>query len=297
MPGSRYGVGEWYGTPIEVVARRNNLQATADAALGARGAPPCPFDGLGKPCKKKGGVCSLRPFEEQDDGRGLPQAAPAIVCPKRFEQDTMVVRWLADILDYPPDATRVAREVPFMRSVATRKPAGKIDLVVARSEDDGQLRWCALEIQAVYFSGPGMSNEFRNMAAHTGPDLPFPTATRRPDWRSSSAKRLLPQLQVKVPTIRRWAAKMAVAVDRAFFDAIGGPSSQPNQDLDSGDIIWLVPEMYHETVADRFWLRRGHWEVQTLEEASNRLLAADTVPRTDFEAVLRDKLETLPRSA
>jgi hypothetical protein len=179
-----------------------------------------------------------------------------------------------------------------MRSVATRKPAGKIDLVVAQHED-GRLQWCALEIQAVYFSGPGMANEFRRIAAHAREGLPFPSATRRPDWRSSSAKRLLPQLQVKVPTIRRWAAKMAVAVDRAFFDAIGGPSDEASRDLDSGDIVWLVPEMHHDHAAGRFQLRRGHWEVETLEAASDRLLAADTVPRTDFEAVLREKLVPL----
>jgi len=28
----------------------------------------------------------------------------------------------------------------------------------------------------------------------------------------------MPQLQVKVPTLRRWASKLAVAVDRPFFE-------------------------------------------------------------------------------
>ena len=50
----------------------------------------------------------------------------------------------------------------------------------------------------------------------------------------------MPQLQVKVPTLRRWGKKLAVAVDRAFFDALGG-FSDPVQDLDEGEVLWLVP--------------------------------------------------------
>ncbi len=44
-------------------------------------------------------------------------------------------------------------DVPFMESAVTRKPAGKIDLVVA--SDRTKLQWCGMEMQAVYFSGPG----------------------------------------------------------------------------------------------------------------------------------------------
>ena len=92
-----------------------------------------------------------------------------------------------------------------MRSTSTRKAAGMIDLVVGRPSAD-TLAWYGLEIQAVYFSGQGMGSEFAQLRAR--PDHPrFPSAVRRPDWRSSSAKRLMPQLQIKVPTLRRWGAK------------------------------------------------------------------------------------------
>ena len=91
------------------------------------------------------------------------------------------------------------------------------------------------------------------------PTPPFPDAIRRPDWRSSSAKRLMPQLQIKAPTLRRWGSKIAVAVDRPFFDAIGGPSPAPSRDLNDGDIIWLAPELVRDGERNR--LVRGHWEV------------------------------------
>ena len=161
-----------------------------------------------------------------------------------------------------------------MRSTATGKWAGKVDMVVAH-DGNGQLKWCGLEIQAVYFSGPGMRSEFARLRA-SNENLPFPDAVRRPDWRSSGAKRLMPQLQIKVPTLRRWGSKMAVAVDAPFFDAIGGPSETPTQDLNDGDIIWLVPEL-QENAQGELTLVRGHWEVLTLEESEKRLLAAETV--------------------
>src|SRR5262249_29127554 len=70
------------------------------------------------------------------------------------------------------------------------------------------LRWCALEIQAVYFSGKSMGREFAAIAQHEGLAIPFPAAHRRPDYRSSGPKRLMPQLQIKVPHCdgggRRW---------------------------------------------------------------------------------------------
>lgn len=117
---------------------------------------------------------------------------------------------------------------------------------------------------------------------------PFPDSVRRPDWRSSSAKRLMPQLQIKVPTLRRWGKKLAVAVDQAFFGAIGGPSEPPIQDLDEGEVIWLVPKL-----SAQYRLQRYHWEMLSLDESSEKLQAARTVRRTEFETTLRSKLSPL----
>lgn len=85
---------------------------------------------------------------------------------------------------------------------------------------------------------------------------------------------------------------MAVAVDRAFFDKIGGPSPNPSQDLGDGDIIWLVPEI-RDDGRDGFHLTKGHWEVLTLEESEDKLLAANALKREAFEESLRARLEPL----
>ena len=279
---SRYGIGEWFGRDLLGLSGTERREL-AESALGDGSSQDCPFkDGK---CNKKGGVCTLRPYEQEEDGLGAATGSPVIVCPVRFEQDEIVLRWLADIVGIAHSEARVAREVAFMVGSTTGRPAGKIDLVLANEGED--LRWFGLEIQAVYFSGPGMDDEFRAIRdAPDGPP-PYPSSLRRPDWRSSSAKRLMPQLQIKGPTLRRWGTKIAVAVDKPFFDAIGGPSENPSHDLNDGDIIWLVPEI----VDGR--LTRGHWEVLTLEESSAKLLSANTVSRQDFEDVLSRRLRPL----
>ena len=48
----------------------------------------------------------------------------------------------------------------------------------------------------------------------------------------------MPQLQIKVPTLRRWGRKMAVVVDRAFFDSVGEMDNV--SDISNADIAWFI---------------------------------------------------------
>ena len=276
MTAPRYGIAEWYGHDLLGLSVPER-QRLAEAAQSARRLP-CPF--AGGNCTKPGGVCSLRAYSADGDRIAEPVGPNAVTCPKRFEQDRMLLSWLAEIVGFD-DGAMMAREVPFMIG-PTGTAAGMIDLVVAAETHN--LRWYGLEVQAVYFSGAGMGREFEALAADTGNAAPFPLAHRRPDWRSSSAKRLMPQLRVKVPTLRRWGSKIAVAVDQPFYDSISGPSLNPSRDLDAGDVIWLVSEAHEGR------LSRRHWEVLTLEATCEKLLAAEPVTRSAFEQTLRDKL-------
>ena len=175
-----------------------------------------------------------------------------------------------------------------MQSISTEKPAGKIDLVIGRTVSD-RLDWYGLEIQAVYFSGHGMSSQFDILCSDNEETPPFPDKVRRPDWRSSGAKRLMPQLQVKAPTVRRWQTKMAVAVDQPFFESMGGPGLDPSKDINDGDIIWLVPELVRDNETGTYRLTRGHWEVLTLEKSTDKLLGARSLTRETFEKNLIEK--------
>jgi hypothetical protein len=114
---------------------------------------------------------------------------------------------------------------------------GRIDNVLVHPSQD-PLEWCALELQAVYFSGQSMDNEFKMLAQDRTGALPFPAKHRRPDWRSSGPKRLLPQLQTKVPTIRTWGKKMAVVIDEAFYGSL--VSLDRERHLSNAEIAWFV---------------------------------------------------------
>lgn len=266
-----YGIAEWYGNDIRRLSP-SQRRACAQAALGRSPTPNCPF--AGHRCSKRGGVCSIRQY---------PDGEPVITCPTRFEQDQLLVHWLAEIVGFDIREARMAREVGFMESTASKgKPAGKIDMVIARV--NGGIQWYGLEVQAVYFSGAKMEPEFELLAGNSDRDPPRPVGKRRPDFRSSGPKRLLPQLQIKAPTLNRWGSKIAVAVDRPFFAYLGGPSKAPSRDVDNADVIWLVPEM------EGGRLRRGHWEAMTLPQSHEKLLAAKTINRAAFEATLRQKL-------
>ena len=290
MP-DRYGIGEWYGQQFLSLSPSQRRHLALVALGEANEIPQCPFQQGQPTCNKRGGVCSLHRYTHGKDGRlGDPVGGHVIVCPARFDEDRLLICWLAEIVGFSPEETLIAREVPFMQGTNTKRPAGKIDLVVAKTSNDVVL-WHGLEIQAVYFSGKRMQSEFDSLLYDTHETPPYPTAIRRPDWRSSSAKRLMPQLQIKAPTLRRWGSKVAVAVDRPFFESVGGPSPNPSRDLNDGDIIWLVPQIVVEGGHPR--LSRWHWEVLTLEASTEKLLAASTVQREAFERTLLSKLKPI----
>ena len=205
---SRYGTGELYGLDLCALPA-HGIRELASAPYKSQ---PCPFKAAlpGKPaprCNKKGGVCSLRLLKQGADGRVEGKGEPVVTCPNRFLEGNLVAEWVGETL-LGTSRPVVISELPFLMGEIQSEEGeegavGKIDEVLVNAEG-GALRWCALEFQAVYFSGKSMENDFRVMREWTGPGVPFPAVQRRPDFRSSGPKRLMPQLQIKVPTISRW---------------------------------------------------------------------------------------------
>ena len=228
-------------------------------------------------------------MDKAGDRLGGRVGSQTILCPQRFDQDDTILKHLADIVGFNESESFIAHEVPFMRSPTTNKAAGLIDVVLINGKDVHE--WYGLEIQAVYFSGPSMSTEFEILEHDNQSRPPYPRQLRRPDWRSSGAKRLMPQLQIKVPTLRQWGTKMAVAVDVNFFNAIGGVSGNSTHDINEGDIIWLVIGVSNEHA-----LEVRHWAVLSLEDSAAKLLAAKRIKRSEFETILHTKLQHLDRT-
>ena len=280
----RYGIAEWYGQPFTELspAQRSGF---AVLALGdTRSQPPCPFQEGRPPCSKSGGVCSIQRYADADGRIGEAEGAPVSTCPRRFEEGQLLVHWLADIAGFGEGEAMVAREVPFMPSTETT-----LNLVLARTANGQMTAWHVLDMQSATIDGAGVRSQFESSRDDRHARAPFPTEDMQPDWSSGRASLLL-KTGVKKHLLR-WGSKTAVAVDRPFFDAIGGPSPSFSRDLGDGDIVWLVPEIVRTDAG--FALARGHWEVLTLEASGEKLLAAETVKREAFEEALRARLRPL----
>ena len=282
----RFGIGEWYGHSF-VGLTRDERQAYAARTR----SQPCPFRMGGGPCTKTGGVCSFRLYED-DDGVAIPvsgaEAGLRVLCPRRFEEDMTIFQWVGEVV-LGTSKPAVATEIGFLRAEDGNTDVGRIDMVLANQEaDTATLNWCALEIQAVYFSGRSMSEEFTNIRNYEGEQPPFPGQTRRPDYRSSGPKRLMPQLQIKVPTLRRWGKKMAVIVDKDFFGALG--HMEEVGDLSNGDIAWFTVDFEEDQTNRRFRLVRDRVRFTTLERATEGLTGGSPVTLTEFEESIRSKL-------
>jgi hypothetical protein len=259
----------------------------------------CPFRGSDKDaiCTKDGGVCSLRLYERTGSAV-VPitgdRSAIRALCPQRFHEANAVSTWVGEVLLGSSTPT-IAREVGFLESEETVDGAGgedvgRLDMILTRSDlpKDHPMQWCALEIQAVYFSGREMAKDFRAIAADPGDGLIWPTEIRRPDYRSSAPKRLMPQLQIKVPTLRRWGKKMAVVVDRAFFDSMGKMDTV--EDSSNADIAWFIVDFRYVEAKKRFELARGDVVFTTLDEAVGGLTGGKPVSQSEFEKRILEKL-------
>jgi len=258
----------------------------------------CPFKTLDpndKTCTKEGGVCSLRLYRTEGKGDQVSDAAEHLgplvtTCPYRFQEAGTVFGWVGEILLGHKQPAIVGEVGLLERTVGSGdEDVGRIDSVLVHPRLES-LQWCALEIQAVYFSGTKMGREFAVLRNPKSLGVPFPVGHRRPDFRSSGPKRLMPQLQIKVPTLRRWGKKMAVLVDRSFFDSLG--EMDDVKDVSNCDIAWSVVK--YENRSGRATLAPDFVRLTTLERAVEGLTGGVPVSLEVFEARIREKVAGRP---
>ena len=279
-PGHRYGIGEWFGFSPAALPLEERRALLAARSL------PCPFRRDGGNCAKIGGVCSLRLYANRGGVAVPAENKLRVVCPRRFEESSSVFRWIgAEMLG--TGNPEVVQEVGFLRAESGDRSVGRIDMVLVRREKSRLLDWCAVEIQAVYFSGPAMGDEIKRLAeAQNSP--PFPAKIRRPDYRSSGPKRLMPQLMIKAPTLRRWGKKIAVVVDRSFYNALGNMKTV--SDLSNGDIGWFTVGFEESADGKQFRLVPDQLFVTTLEHATEGLTGGFPISQNEFEAEILTKI-------
>ena len=310
----QFGIAEWYGRLFRNLSGADRL-LLADSN---NTAIACPFISqvptLGPKsgnlaCNKPGGVCSLRNFHEPLAGGELTFGPITATCPNRFLEHATIVKHIGALV-LGSDQPLFAKELPFLRRPATAAAAaavaatedgmsapatgiedpgnedvGRIDLVFVHPHDPHE--WCAVEMQAVYFSGGAMAADFKKIKAHSGNDIPAPAKARRPDYRSSGPKRLMPQLMIKVPTLRRWGKKMVVVIDEPFFQAM--ETMKCVDHISNCDIVWIVVRFDEAQQVGEAQLVVATTAYTTLDDAVVGLTAGRPTTLPDFEARLASK--------
>lgn len=270
---------------------RQKLQQTLDEQL------PCPFKTAPySVCHKKNGVCSLRLYEEVDGAVAPVQGDRGQIralCPSRLHQDGTAFRHIGELILDDPDPL-MAGEVGFLAGdggldMDEGEDVGRIDMIIVKNNaaPGFPMEWAAAEVQAVYFSGAAMGIEGRHVINNHG-DLVMPAKRRKPDYRSSGVKRLMPQLQTKIPTLRRWGRKMAIIVDRSFYENMG--HMRDVEDLSNADIAWILIDFDWDPVADLYRARVGDVVCVTLEDAIEGLTGGRPVSKGTFEGRIRRKI-------
>jgi hypothetical protein len=199
-------------------------------AKSIRAAKQCPFRGA--KCHKSSkvdpiGICSL------SDGKEA-----AAICPVRFLEGDRIFRDAAQIAFGPHCEIGIFPEVRILRILADGKTGtkkiGKVDFLIGKIEHGKVMDFAAIEVQASYFSGTKIVPAMKHFLTHDKLDVAI--SDRRPDFRSSAQKRLMPQLQLKVPVFRRWGKKFFVVVDTKFFQSL--PTFKTTSPSNS-EIVWL----------------------------------------------------------
>lgn len=200
--------------------------------------PNCTKDSITNPL----GLCSIFHGEEI-----------SVTCPVRLRQNWMIAEQAASFFFAPGTKWTTLLEVRLKDKHG--RSAGNIDAVlVAYDEDEKIVDFGALEVQTVYISGRSVRRGFfdylmQDRQAYLSRNWEESRIRPpRPDYLSSSRKRLAPQLIYKGGILKAWGKKQAVAVHSAFYNTL---PVLVEVSPDQADIAWFIYDLIHDPVTHR----------------------------------------------
>lgn len=254
----------------------------------------CPFNNKVPNCTKDKanaplGVCSV-----------YEGAAVAVTCPIRFRQDWLIADDAASFF-FPPNANWTSL-VEVRLNDNQGKSAGNIDVVLVAYDQQGRItNFGSLEVQAVYISGNVRSpfeHFMQNPAMHKELNWLGQPNYPRPDYLSSSRKRLAPQLLFKGGIFHAWGKKQAVAIHRSFYNAL---PSLTEVDPAVADLAWLVYDLKLDESSNRYQLIKSKTVYTKFQPTMLQITTAVPGPVEDFvghlQAKLDEKLDNNPPDA
>lgn len=246
----------------------------------------CPFNNKIPNCTKDKaknplGVCSV-----------FHDGIPAITCPIRFREDWLITDDAASF--FFGDGTAWSSLTEVRLNDAHGKSAGNIDVVLVAYDDNGKIfDFGALEIQAVYISGnvrDPFEHYMKNPKAHAQMDWSTQPNYPRPDYLSSSRKRLAPQLLFKGGILHSWRKKTAVALNKSFFETLPPLKTVSKS---KADISWLIYDLrlVKEDGQERFTLTKIDEVFTEFEPALAAITTSSPGNIDDFMNLLQEKLD------
>jgi len=244
----------------------------------------CPFNNKVPSCTKDKaknplGVCSVYASQK-----------PIITCPIRFRQGWVIVEDAAEFFFNKKTNWTTLSEVTL--SDKDGKTAGNIDLVLVSYDSAGKiLNFGSLEVQAVYISGNIRTPfEYYMEACKNRKDFDWKGKPNypKPDFLSSSRKRLVPQIIYKGGIFKSWNKKQAIALQTEFFETL---PDLPQVKKEQADMVWLLYDLKYNEKTKRYCLCKSKTIYTQFAPALDKITKPDVGDVSDFIQVLQNKLD------
>jgi hypothetical protein len=271
-------LGEVFGFPID-----NN----SEAARNYRDNKLCPFHNIVPKCTKVSeinplGVCSMN----SKDG-------VFITCPVRFRENWFITTDAGKF--FFPDNEFVTAIPEIKVTDKNGEAVGNVDYILVAHDKYGRvLDFAPLEVQAVYITG-NITGPFEYFMSTRDSNLDWPRNRNypKPDWLSSSMKRLVPQLLAKGSIMRQWGKKQAIAVQKDFLDRM--PKSVPVVPKEQADVVWLLYDLIDDPATNTRKLTRLEPVYSSFQQMLERFTTYEAGPVEMFTSMLQGKLEAVNR--
>ncbi len=219
-----------------------------------------------------------------------------ITCPVRFQEGWRIASDAAAFF-FPPGAAWTSLTGVRLQDSAG-KSAGNIDVVLLSYDALGRIiDYGALEVQAVYISG-NVSTPFQHYmedpAGRADMDWRGQRNCPRPDYLSSSRKRLAPQLIFKGGILNGWGRKMAVALNTGFYQTL---PALDEVDPAEADLALFIYDLVLDAAQNRYMLTLHKTVYTKFEFALVKITRSEAGEEALFLGQLQKQLDKRLNSA
>jgi len=242
----------------------------------------CPFNNIVTNCTKDKannplGVCSINHNREA-----------VITCPIRFREDWIIIENAAKFFFDDKSMWTSLTEIKLLDK--KQQSAGNIDFVLVSYNEKGPLLdFGSLEVQGVYISG-NLRNPFDAFLEKPSLDFQWKSGYNypKPDYLSSSRKRLIPQMLYKGGIFKSWNKKQAVALQKSFFETL---PELPQIKKEKADIAWFLYDLILNKKTKQYNLKLTDTIYTEFEAALLKITTPEPGNVCDFISLLQDKLD------